>query len=717
MKLNGVHSNKSYSAGSPITDSARVGRGLKLVMQLLRKLTSRVVGRIAAQFRALSRAKHLYLADLALAAVAMFAGGTFRYGQELFVETGADRLWALELATAAFVLVCAISFPVSGLYRRNWNYASLSELFVVVRASFLASLLFVSLMFLFTRLQLIPRSVIAIEFLLLAPMLMAIRLRSRMAELPIFSGRRTGLLRRKNVETVPVLLVGVCSAADLYLRALQRDPNASYEPVGILDNSPEQHGLSLRNVPVLGGLADFENVFADLDAQRRRPRHLIFAEALVQYDENIVQKLMESSERLGIAVSRLPPTTELRSANNSNRFELKTIELTDLLERPQKALDRAAIARLVFGCRVLVTGAGGSIGAELVRQIAALGPAELVFLENSEFNLYQIDAELNEKFKHVRRSSYICDVRNSTRVNEIFDRHRPDIVFHAAALKHVPMVELNPCEGILTNAIGTMNVAEASRRCKVKAMVQISTDKAVNTTSVMGASKRLAELYCQALDLDGAKSGAGSRFMTVRFGNVLGSSGSLVPLFKQQIARGGPLTVTDPNMTRFFMTIREAVELTMQASAYGLQQGTGQGEIFVLDMGAPVKIIDIAKKMIRLAGYTPEIDIKIDIIGRRPGEKLFEELFDSTESRVDSHIPGTLGAISKALEVRQLREAFLKIGVSAAEGDEDTAFQVIESLLPNYAREGSENKEINHSARQHPQEAGELRRDVVRVAS
>jgi FlaA1/EpsC-like NDP-sugar epimerase len=717
MKLNGVHRPKSYTAGSPIMDSAGEGWGFNIVLRPLRKLASKVAGRAKAQFKALSRARRLYLADLALAALAMFAGGAFRYGQELFFDAGADRLWALELAAAAFVAVCAIIFPLSGLYRRNWNYASLSELFVVVRAVSLASLLFVSLMFLFTRLQLIPRSVIAIEFLLLSPMLMAIRLKSRMAELPIFSGRHTGLLRKKNVETVPVLLVGVCSAADLYLRALQRDPYASYEPVGILDDSPEQSGLSLRNVPVLGGLADFENVFADLDAQRRRPRHLIFAEALVQHDENTVQKLMESAERFGIAVSKLSSATELRSATSSSRFELRTIELTDLLERPQKALDRAAIARLVFGCRVLVTGAGGSIGAELVRQIAAFGPAELILLENSEYNLYQIDIELAEKFKHVRRSSYICDVRNGVRVNEIFDRHRPDIVFHAAALKHVPMVELNPCEGILTNAIGTVNIAEASRRCKVKAMVQISTDKAVNTTSVMGASKRLAELYCQALDLDGTKSGFGSRFMTVRFGNVLGSSGSLIPLFKRQIARGGPLTVTDPNMTRFFMTIREAVELTMQASAYGLQQGTGQGEIFVLDMGAPVKIIDIARKMIRLAGYKPEIDIKIDIVGRRPGEKLFEELFDSTEKRVDSHIPGALGAIPKAIEVRQLREAFMKIGAAAAEGDEETAFKVIEGLLPNYVREASADQEINHSSKQHPQMAGENIGEGVRVAS
>jgi FlaA1/EpsC-like NDP-sugar epimerase len=654
---------------------------------------------------------------LVLAAIALFIAGFFRYGQELFTGAGTERLWALEYSAGVFVAICAVVFPLTGLYRRNWNYASLSELFVVFRAVFMASLIFVSLMFLFTRLQLIPRSVIAIEVLLLAPLLMAIRLRSRIAELPIFSSRPMGLLGKRSVETVPVLLVGVCPAADLYLRALQSDPSSGYEPVGILDNSPDQFGLSLRSVPVLGTLSDFDVVFADLESQRRRPRHLIFAQPLMHHDENTVQQLIERAERFGIAVSRLSPATELRSANAINRFELKTIELTDLLERPQKALDRAAIARLIFGCRVLVTGAGGSIGSELVRQIAALGPSELILIDNSEYNLYQIDLELYEAFAGIRRKAYICDVRDAVRVNEIFDLHHPDLVFHAAALKHVPMVELNPCEGIMTNAIGTMNVAEASRRSKVRAMVQISTDKAVNTTSVMGASKRLAEFFCQALDLDGANAKTASRFMTVRFGNVLGSSGSLIPLFKRQISHGGPLTVTDPNMTRFFMTIREAVELTMQASAYGLQQGAGQGEIFVLDMGAPVKIIDIARRMIRLAGYTPDVDIKIQIVGRRPGEKLYEELFDNAERRVDSHVHGVLGAIPEPIELKVLREALGRIGEAAAEGNEETMFASIGHLLPDYFRDTQKGNGVVPAPRQRASGGSRSTDEAAQIAS
>jgi len=294
--------------------------------------------------------------------------------------------------------------------------------------------------------------------------------------------------------------------------------------------------------------------------------------------------------------------------------------------------------------------------------------------------------ELQEKFRDVPRVSYLCNIRESRRVDEICERHQPEIVFHAAALKHVPMVELNPCEGVLTNAIGTMNVAEAAKRVGARAMVQVSTDKVVNPTGVMGATKRLAELYCQALEIEGESDPDNSRFMTVRFGNVLGSSGSLIPLFKRQMDRGGPLTVTDPEMTRFFMTIREAVELTLQASAYGLEQDVGRGEIFVLDMGEPIKIIDIARRMIRLAGHVPDKDIKIEIVGLRPGEKLFEELFDESEKRVNCVVPGVLGAVPSPVPIQTLRSAFAQLRQRAEIGDAVGMFKVVQGILPAFRR-------------------------------
>lgn len=632
------------------------------------------------------RSPGLYGLDLLLSGVALILATAFRLGLEA-PYSHVQQYEAVLLAVPMFVSISAIVFPLTGLYDRNWRYTSIPDLIPIVKAVALASVIFISCMFLFTRLESIPRSVIAIEILILIPFLTAIRLSFRLDELRTFAStfKRT---KPKSEKSLPILLVGAGNAADHYLRALQRDANSTYWPVGFLENAPAQRGLLLRGVPILGSLDDFESVMLALELRGQRPRHLIFTEALTGFSEQSVERLIERAEKQGIAISRLSPPTELRNPRTENRLELRPIELTDLLERPQTALDRGALLRLVRGRRILITGAGGSIGGELTQQIAALDPAELVLLENCEYNLYAIDLDLAEKFRSVPRVTYLCNIRDSGRVNEIFDRHLPQLVFHAAALKHVPMVELNPCEGVLTNVIGSMHVADAAKRTNALGMVQVSSDKVVNSTSVMGMTKRLAELYCQALDLDGMKSSDAPRFMTVRFGNVLGSSGSLVPLFKRQLARGGPLTVTHPEMKRFFMTLREAVELTLQASAFGLEQCLGQGEIFVLDMGEPIKIIDIARRMIRLAGYTPDLDIKIEIVGCRPGEKLYEELFDSSDRRVNSPIPGVLGAVPSPIPLTVLRDGFSRLRYCAEFADLSGLFAKASELLPSYRHAG-----------------------------
>ncbi|RVI02031.1 polysaccharide biosynthesis protein, partial [Sinorhizobium meliloti] len=597
--------------------------------------------RIRGAVRSVQKYPALYLTDLASVGVALAMALLLRYGvEELSArpETASVLLWS----GAQYLTICALVFPLSGLYSRNWKYGSISDLFIILRAVLLTSLLLVSLLFFSTRLTDIPRTVVPMQSLLLIAFLAAARLSFRAEELalrrPVFKSGRSK--DAQDDKRIPLLLIGASDAADLYLRALARDPNATYTPVACLDRSEDQTGMSLRGVPIAGRIQDFERVVAELQQQGKQPRHIVFTEAPAAFGEEASDGLLRSAERLGIAVSRLSQMTELKRAKGDNPYELRSIELTDLLERPQAALDREAIGRLVRGRRVLITGAGGSIGSELTAQVAACEPAEIVLIDNTEYNLYAIDMTLTESFPELPRWSYLCSVRRSQRVEEIFERHRPELVFHAAALKHVPMVQMNPCEGVLTNVVGTMNVANAAKKYGTLAMVQVSTDKVVNSTSVMGATKRLAELYCQALDLNGLETGLGPRFMTVRFGNVLGSSGSLIPLFKRQLARGGPLTVTDANMTRFFMTIREAVELTLQASAYGFEKQLGQGEIFVLDMGEPIKIIDIARRMIRLAGFTPDQEIEIKIIGCRPGEKLFEELFDETDKRTSSPVPG-----------------------------------------------------------------------------
>ncbi|AEG56624.1 polysaccharide biosynthesis protein [Sinorhizobium meliloti] len=644
--------------------------------------------RIRGAVRSVQKYPALYLTDLASVGVALAMALLLRYGvEELSArpETASVLLWS----GAQYLTICALVFPLSGLYSRNWKYGSVSDLFIILRAVLLTSLLLVSLLFFSTRLTDIPRTVVPMQSLLLIAFLAAARLSFRAEELalrrPVFKSGRSRDAQDHN--RIPLLLIGASDAADLYLRALARDPNATYTPVACLDRSEDQTGMSLRGVPIAGRIQDFERVVAELQQQGKQPRHIVFTEAPAAFGEEASDGLLRSAERLGIAVSRLSQMTELKRAKGDNPYELRSIELTDLLERPQAALDREAIGRLVRGRRVLITGAGGSIGSELTAQVAACEPAEIVLIDNTEYNLYAIDMTLTESFPELPRWSYLCSVRRSQRVEEIFERHRPELVFHAAALKHVPMVQMNPCEGVLTNVVGTMNVANAAKKYGTLAMVQVSTDKVVNSTSVMGATKRLAELYCQALDLNGLETGLGPRFMTVRFGNVLGSSGSLIPLFKRQLARGGPLTVTDANMTRFFMTIREAVELTLQASAYGFEKQLGQGEIFVLDMGEPIKIIDIARRMIRLAGFTPDQEIEIKIIGCRPGEKLFEELFDETDKRTSSPVPGVLGAVPEPIPLPTLRDAFARLQRHSERGNEASVVAVMRELLPRYEHE------------------------------
>ena len=346
------------------------------------------------------------------------------------------------------------------------------------------------------------------------------------------------------------------------------------------------------------------------------------------------------------------------------------------------------MARLVQGRRVMVTGAGGSIGSELARQVAALGPDSLVLLDSGEFALWQIDLELGESAPLVARHAVIADVRDEARIRAVFEAHRPELVFHAAALKHVPLVEANPAEGMVTNAAGTRNVAEAARAAGAAAMVLISTDKAVNPTSVMGASKRLAEMYCQALDIQG-RAGGGMRAITVRFGNVLGSTGSVVPVFQRQLARGGPLTVTHPDMQRYFMTVREAVGLVLQASVVGTVASSPEflrdGGIFVLDMGPPVKISDLARNMIRLSGQRPDIDVQIRYTGLRPGEKLFEELFHGREPAVPTGHDGLLMAKPRTADLAMVGRAIDEIAAAARAGNIRLALTLLGHQVPEFA--------------------------------
>ncbi len=483
-----------------------------------------------------------------------------------------------------------------------------------------------------------------------------------------------------------VLLVGAGEDADLFLRAAASERRQPLRVIGLLALGSRQTGRRIHGCPILGSVEQTGAVLERLQADGRLPSLLVVTTP--DFAGPALARLVEQAERFGLGVRRTPRLTALGSEMPPRGLELRPVAIEDLLNRPQVPLDREGMARLIQGRRVMVTGAGGTIGSELARQLAALGPEQLLLIDNGEYALWQIDLELAESHPAVPRQAMLVDVREEGRVRAMFDQWRPELVFHAAALKHVPMVEANPLEGLLTNAAGTRHVADAARAVGAAAMVLISTDKAVNPTSVMGASKRLAEMYCQALDIAALSSRAGMRCVTVRFGNVLGSTGSVVPLFQRQLARGGPLTVTHPDMCRYFMTVREAVGLVLQASVVGtgdavLPSGR-EGGIFVLDMGKPVKIVDLARQVIRLAGLRPDEDVEIRFTGLRPGEKLHEELFHGKEPPVATGYPGLLMAAPRTADPAIVGRAMDEIAAACRGGQARLALALMGRLIPEF---------------------------------
>jgi FlaA1/EpsC-like NDP-sugar epimerase len=444
-------------------------------------------------------------------------------------------------------------------------------------------------------------------------------------------------------------------------------------------------GRFIRGVEIMGSIEGLVSVVERLKLHGNPPQRVIVTKPSISGEQ--LGRLVDAADQLGLSVARLPRLTEFRAAD-AGRISVQPIAIEDLLGRPQAVLDRPAMKALINGKVVLVTGAGGTIGAELVRQIGDLGPARVALVDSSEFNLYAIDLELRERHPELSRTAVLADVRNAERITDLIGAERPDIVFHAAALKHVPIVEAHPCEGILTNVIGTRHVADACRAAGVGTMVLISTDKAVNPSSVMGASKRLAESWCQALDLEERARSGKSRFVTVRFGNVLGSTGSVVPLFQRQLAAGGPLTVTHPDISRYFMTVREAVELVLEASALGAgvggDSGPDGGRIFVLDMGDPVKILDLARRMIRLSGLRPDVDIKIEFVGLRPGEKLNEELFHAAEPLQPTSMSGVLLASPRIVDRAFLAKPLDEIAAASRNGEAAATLAILRRLVPEF---------------------------------
>lgn len=553
------------------------------------------------------------------------------------------------------VPIHAVSFWIFGCYRGVWRFASIPDLLRITWAVGLGLFATLLCLFIFFRLEDIPRSTMLLYPLLLIGGVGGARIAYR----AIRDGLRPAFDSRKRA-----LIVGAGQAGETLIRDLRR--NGPFLPAVIVDDDPLKRGQELHGVRVRGTIEELPTL---VDAMAIN----IVLIAIPSATRATMDRVVERCNEAGVEFRTLPSLEEL-AEEKAEASRLRAVTVEDLLGRDQNALDDEGIDRLIRDKCVMITGGGGSIGSELCRQVSAHHPGTLVIVDNSEFNLYRIELELLAKFPGMQLRAMIGDIRNESLVEKLFARFKPAIVFHAAAYKHVPIVEENPCQGVENNVLGTRIMADAAVRHDVERFVLISTDKTVNPTSVMGATKRVAEIYCQNLGRNSE-----TQFITTRFGNVLASCGSVVPLFEQQIRDGGPVTVTDPDVTRYFMTIQESVGLILQAALIG--RG---GEIFVMDMGSPIRIRELAEKMIRLAGKVPERDIRITYTGLRRGEKLHEELFYAREELLPTGHPKLMQASSFQADWASILAGMEALEKAVEAGDPQEAVDGLRRLVPEF---------------------------------
>jgi O-antigen biosynthesis protein WbqV len=610
--------------------------------------------------------------DVLIAAIAISLALGLAFGFSITFPNW--QIWSLIVA---FTALSAAMFPLFSLNSGAWRYASLLDVLSIVKAVTAINVVFLAGHFILFRGLYLPRSSLVMTWFIMIVGLGGPRLAYRLWKERGLSARffdTSGI--RVPVETV--VIYGFTDNADLFIRDARRSHHGVHI-VGLVDDKSKNRGRQLHGVKVLGALSDLPEIARRAELGAMPINQLIVAKAQVPPAE--LAAVVEVAAPLKIAVKRLPDISRAGDLGEAP-IEVLPVSLEDLLGRHEIRLDIDEVARLIEGRCIAVTGAGGSIGSELVAQIASFRPKRLILIDAGEFNLYTVGRRMADQHPGVETVERVADVRQRARIMAIFDEWRPEVIFHAAALKHVPIVEENPLEGIETNLLGSRNVADAALSCGAAAFVMVSTDKAVNPTNVMGATKRAAEAYCQALDL----TQAGTRFMTVRFGNVMGSAGSVIPLFQNQLSRGGPLTVTDPDITRFFMTIPEASRLILHAAGHGIADRAAEGQIFVLDMGEPIRITELAERLIQLAGLRPHKDIRIEYTGLRKGEKLYEELFGEGETREDTGLPGLLIARSRVSDVAFLRARFEAIAQAVAAGDARAAVALLSEVVPEFGR-------------------------------
>lgn len=594
------------------------------------------------------------------------------------------RLHALELFLPFFWLYAAAVYFVVGLHRNKWRFTSIPDLYNLFKASTVLSV-----------------SLLVLDYILVAPnfygtfffgkitilvywFLQMFFLGGLRVVYRYFHYART-LQRVKIADASPTLVLGRAADAEVLLRGIESGAVLKIWPVGVLSPSGADRGQTIRGIPVLGDLDDLEGVVSDLAARGDRVMRLVLApSALVP--EARPEAVLIRARRLGLSISQLPSLDA-----DGPAVQLAPVAVEDLLLRPSVKIDYRRLEDFISGKAIVVTGGGGSIGAEICDRAVTFGAARLLVIEHSEPALHAVLESLRGKQSAAQIFGRIADIRDRDRIMGLVGQFNPDIVFHAAALKHVPMLEQDWDEGIKTNIFGSINVADAAAAAGASAMVMISTDKAIEPVSVLGATKRLAEMYCQALDDEFSRRGGqdAMRLISVRFGNVLASNGSVVPKFKAQIEAGGPVTVTHPDMVRYFMTIREACDLVITASSHALGQRDGDASIYVLNMGQPVKIVDLAERIIRLSGLEPGRDIKISFTGIRPGERLHEILFAREEETADIGIPGIVAAkpVRPSMDAIRAWVATLEQGV--ARGERAAIYNALRDAVPEFRGEAA----------------------------
>jgi len=545
-------------------------------------------------------------ADAGLVALAWWLAFTFRFDSPtpVYYETLFKRtiLVVVGIKLAVFVAL--------GFYNRWWRYVSTRDMWRIAWGVALASVLADVAVYLISPVSTIklPRGIAALDLLLTLALIAGSRLLAR----TLMERPTSGIVARGK----EVLVVGAGDAGQLVIREMQRNRQLGYTPIGLIDDDRRKKNLRIHGVRVLGTTDDLRHILRD-----NRPDEVILA--IPSASGEMRQRIVNVTREGNVPVKTLPGLYELIAGESDLATQIRPVQVEDVLGREPVEVDLETTAAYLKDATVLVTGAGGSIGSELCRQIARVGPRRLILVDQGETALFEIERELVDERGFAASIPVLADCKSRRKMQQVFDRYRPDVVFHAAAYKHVPLMEANPLESVRNNALATRVLAEIAVEFGTERFVLVSTDKAVNAKTVMGQSKALCEWIVEAY---GARDDIASRFVAVRFGNVLGSSGSVIPIFRRQIAKGGPVTLTHPEMTRYFMTIPEAASLVVQAGAIG-----GRGDVFVLDMGEPVRILDLAMQMIRLSGKDPEHDIEVEIVGTRPGEKLHEELWGEGE--------------------------------------------------------------------------------------